>query len=118
MVVTSEYFDLREAGDVTVVTLTDRHIMLDEQIRILGSQLYELVDRDGRIKVLIGFGEVEFMSCSFFGKLITFQKKISARGGKLVLCQVCPAIHEVFVITKIIRLFDIRTTEAEGLSAF
>jgi anti-sigma B factor antagonist len=50
--------------------------------------------------------------------LITLDKKAKARGGSLKLCNIRPEIYEVFAITRLNRLFDIRDDEADALAAF
>ena len=42
------------------------------------------------------------------GKLITMDKKVKAAKGKLRLCAIRPDIYEVFAITKLNRLFDMK----------
>ncbi len=45
-------------------------------------------------------------------------KKVKAAGGKLRLCSLRAEIMEVFTITKLSRVFDIKKTEADALKAF
>ena len=52
------------------------------------------------------------------GKLITLEKKVKAHGGKLKLSNIRPEIYEVFAITKLNKLFEIKDDEAEALAAF
>jgi hypothetical protein len=39
------------------------------------------------------------------------------KGGRLVLCEVCPYIREVITISKIDAILTVKGTEAEGLMA-
>ena len=52
------------------------------------------------------------------GKLITMHKKVKANSGMLKFCNIRPEIFEVFAITRLDRLFDIKKDEEEGLAAF
>jgi len=45
-------------------------------------------------------------------------KKVKDAAGQLKLCCLRPEIGEVFKITRLDRVFDIRKDEASGLSAF
>ena len=61
---------------------------------------------------------VDFLSSAALGKLITLDKKMKAHGGALKLSNIRAEIYEVFAITKLNRLFDIRKDEADALAAF
>ena len=45
-------------------------------------------------------------------------KKVKEVGGVLRLCELKADIREVFVITRLEKVFDIRKTEADALKAF
>ena len=110
--------DVREVGDVTVVTFRDHKIIEDMGIQTLGQELYHLVDVEKRKRVLLDFSSVEFLSSAALGKLITLDKKMKAQEGFLKLANIRPEIYEVFAITRLDRLFDIRENEADALAAF
>jgi len=109
---------IHEVGDVTVVHFRDSRITEDLSIQELGQELFQLVEVEKRNKLALNFAGVDFLSSSALGKLITLEKKIKAHNGQMKLCNIRPQIHEVFVITKLNRLFDIRKDEADTLAAF
>jgi len=110
--------EVENIGDVTVVCLTDRKILVEQSIQVIGEQLLNLVNESGRKKLLLNFRNVEYMSSAVLGMLVTLNKKVLAAGGKLVLCGIDPQIREVFEITKLDKLFVIRGDEQEALQAF
>ena len=110
--------EVEDIGDVTVVSFTDRKILDEQNIQIIGEQLFGLVDESARKRLLLNFSNVEYMSSAALGKLITLNKKVQAAGGKLVLCNIIPQIKEVFEITKLDKLFVICGDEQEGLQKF
>jgi anti-sigma B factor antagonist len=110
--------EVEDLGDVTVVSFTDRKILDEQNIQVIGEQLFGLVDDLGRKKLLLNFGNVEYMSSAALGKLITLNKKVQAAGGRLVLCKIDPQIREVFEITKLDKLFVIKGDEQEALQVF
>lgn len=116
----SEYrrLDVNEVGDVTVVRFRDRKIVEDINIQQVGQELFQLVETDGREKLLLNFSAVDFLSSAALGKLITLDKKMKAHGGVLKMSNIRPEIYEVFAITKLNRLFDIKEDEADALAAF
>lgn len=112
------HIEVNEVGDVTVVRFRDRKLIEDIRIQELGQELFGLVDGENRDKLLLNFSQVEFLSSSALGKLITLDKKMKAGDGSMKLSNIRPEIFEVFNITKLDRLFDIRDDEADALAAF
>jgi anti-anti-sigma factor len=110
--------DVSKVGDVSVVRFRDHKIIEDVNIQELGQEMFRLVEADGRDRLLLDFSSVEFLSSAALGKLITLDKKMKAHGGTLKLSNIRPEIYEVFTITKLNRLFDIRKDEADALAAF
>ena len=110
--------EVEDIGDVTVINFVDRKILDEQNIQIIGEQLFGLVDESARKRLLLNFSNVEYMSSAALGKLITLNKKVQAAGGKLVLCNIIPQIKEVFEITKLNKLLNIRKDEQEGLQMF
>jgi anti-sigma B factor antagonist len=84
----------------------------------MGQELFQLVEEQKRSKILLNFTSVDFLSSAALGKLITLDKKVKAHGGMLKLSNIQPDIYEVFAITKLNKLFDIRDDEAAALVAF
>ena len=83
-----------------------------------GRSVQAFVDELGRRKVLLNFGNVEFMSSAALGKLITLHRKLQAVQGKLVLCNIAKSIMEIFEITKLNKMFTITPDQHAGLQAF
>lgn len=110
--------EVEDIGEVTVVNFTDKKILDEQNIQVIGEQLFSLVDELGRRKILLNFSNVEYLSSAALGKLITLNKKVNASGGKLILCNIDPTIYEVFEITKLNRLFNIQKEEQTALQAF
>jgi anti-sigma B factor antagonist len=66
----------------------------------------------------LNFSSVDFLSSAALGKLITLEKRVRANNGVLKFSNIRPEIYEVFTITKLNRLFDIKDDEADALAAF
>src|ERR1700738_1865261 len=110
--------EVEDIGDVTVVNFTDRKILDEQNIQVIGEQLFSLVDEVGRRKLLLNFANVEYLSSAALAKLITLTKKLQQVGGGLILCNISEQIYEVFEITKLNKLFNIHREEQEALQAF
>ena len=103
---------------MTVVRFRDHKIVEDINIQELGSEMFQLIEVENRDKLLLNFSAVDFLSSAALGKLITLDKKMKAHGGTLKLSNIRPEIYEVFTITRLNRLFDIKDDEADALAAF
>lgn len=106
------------SGEVSLVRFLDRKIIDAANIQELGDELFGLVEKEQRKNLLLNFATVEFLSSAALNKLIILDKKVKAAGGKMRLCNLKPEIYEVFAITRLNQLFDIKTTEQEALGAF
>ena len=110
--------EVRKVGDVTMVRFRDKRITEDRRAQEVGRELYNLVEGGNGKNVLVSLSSVDFLSSAALGKLITLDKKVKAKGGVLKLCSIRPEIYEVFAITRLDRLFDIRKDESDGLGSF
>lgn len=107
-----------EDGNVTVVRFVDRKIIDAANIQEMGDELFGLLEQDSRKQLLLSFVNVEFLSSAALNKLIVLDRKVKAAGGKLTLSNLRPEIQEVFAITKLNLLFDIKPNEADALKTF
>jgi anti-sigma B factor antagonist len=110
--------DVSEVGEVTVVRFLDRKILDAANIQELGEELFALVEQESRKSLLLNFSSVEFLSSAALNKLIVLDKKVKAAGGVLKFCDLKPEIYDVFVITRLNQLFDIKQSESDALAAF
>jgi anti-sigma B factor antagonist len=109
--------DVSKVGDVTVVKFKDKKILDEVGIQELGAELFSLVEQQNRRAIVLNFDGVDFLSSAALGKLITFDRKVKGAKGRMKLCGIRPEILEVFQVTKLNKVFDIRGDEAEAISA-
>ena len=109
---------LSEVGEITVVRFMDRQILDETNIQEIGQELFQLVDEEGRNQLLLNFCDVQFLSSSALGKLITLHRKLKACGGALRMSNIRQEIYDVLAITKLNKLFSIHDDEVEALAAF
>ncbi len=109
---------IKNENDVTQVEFIDRNILDEANIQQIGDELAAIIDSSDTPKLLISFNNVDHLSSAALGTLITVNNKIKAKGGELRLANIDPQIYEVFVITKLNRIFDIHDTVDEAVSSF
>jgi anti-sigma B factor antagonist len=108
--------ETNESAAITVVRFKDQKIIDPETIQELGQELFDLIDKDQRQKIILNFSLVEFLSSAALGKLITFEKKAKRAGAQLILTDISPEIFPVFAITGLDKLFKIKDREADALA--
>jgi anti-sigma B factor antagonist len=93
--------------------------ILDEaNIKEIGDSIAALIDAEGAPKILLDFSTVDHLSSAALGMLINVNSKVKARNGMLRLANIKPQIYDVFVITKLNKLFKIAGTRAEAIESF
>lgn len=108
--------EVSDSASVSVVRFQDQKIIDPEAIQELGQELFDLVERDDRKKIVLNFDNVEFLSSAALGKLITFEKKAKRNDSQLILSNISPEIFQVFAITNLDKLFTIKDSEADALA--
>ena len=102
-------------GDATVVELTEQKILDEVTISQIAAQLNALAAESDRPKIVVDFTQVSHMSSSALGMLITLHKRVREKNGQLRFCNIQPTIYEVFVITRLNEIFEIRSSRQEAL---
>ena len=110
--------DIEEIGAVTVVRLLERKSLDEVNIEALGQELYALVDKDGRRKVVLDFKAVEYLSSAALGRLTSLEKKMNLAKGKLVLCNIRKDLYEVFKLLQLVKVLTICSDLDEALGKF
>ena len=103
---------------VTLVRFKDRNILEEAAIQQIGDELAVLIEADSNPKMLLDFSGVEHLSSAALGTLITINNKVKAKGGQLRLSDIDEQIYEVFVITKLNKLFQIHDHQEAAAKSF
>ena len=104
--------------DVTTVEFQTPRLMDAKGISTIGEQLYELVEKRDRKKLILDFSKVRFMSSSALGMLVNLHNKSTAIKGVLVLCGLRKDLMKVFEITKLTKILRFCADEKEALAVF
>ena len=98
---------IEQDGEVTIVGFLDRNILEEASIQQIGDEIGALILASPNPKILLNFENVEHLSSAALGTLITINNNVKKQGGQLRLSNIDPQIYEVFVITKLNKLFVI-----------
>ena len=103
---------------VVRIEFLDRNILDEANIQQIGEEIGRVVESQAQPKVLISFQNVDHLSSAALGTLITISNKIKGKEGQLRLAEIDPQIYEVFVITKLNKLFQIFDSADQALASF
>lgn len=83
-------------------------------IDAVSRELEELTETESRL--LLDCSAVSLMSSMMLGRMIQLSKRLTSRGGQLVLCCLQPRVFQVFAVAKLTHVFDIQKSRESGLA--
>jgi len=93
----------------TIVTFTNKRMLEEWDIQTLQELIIAVIEQTQRIKLILDFRNVQFISSSAgLGALIRISKKVYERAGQLRLCNINPKVYEIFEITWLTKVLDIQ----------
>lgn len=104
--------------EITQVEFVDRNILDEANIQAISDEISGIIEQSATPQVLINFANVDHLSSAALGALITINNKANEKDGKLRLANIDPQIYEVFVITRLNKLFSIHDTLNEAVAEF
>lgn len=109
-------FIKEQYGDilVEVVNLTRATLKEAEEFKLTLTQDIE----EGRKKIVVDISQCEFIDSTFLGALVVSLKKINGLGGDLRLIGFQPAVHSMFELTRMYRVFQSFKTKEEAIESF
>jgi anti-anti-sigma factor len=81
---------------------------------VLENELNQLFEKEEKY-IILNCEEMNYISSSGLRVFLVAQKKVIARNGKLYLCNMQPAISDIFRISGFSNLFRIIETQEEAL---
>ncbi len=106
----------KDVDGVVVLELSGK-IMGGPDATLLNDKLHELVEAN-RIKVVVDLGKVNWMNSSGLGILIGAMTTIRNNKGELKLANVTERIKSLFIITKLITVFESFESVEEAIKSF
>jgi two-component system response regulator MprA len=99
----SAFFRLHKNGetleDLAVLRFDGANLWLDEDtVQGIRASLMSMVENGDEARVIMDLGNVEYVSSSFLGIVISLHKKLSAVGKALEIRNLRPSVYEVFAV--------------------
>ncbi len=108
--------DVKEHNGVSVITVKG-NLMGGPETTALHEKVKELVEQNKK-KVVIDLSHVKWMNSSGLGTIMGCLTSLKNAQGDLKLCGVTEKVKSLFMITKLITLFETYATQEEAVNAF
>ena len=108
MAATEPQIATKNIKNVIVVTLLTPQLIEDTEIASLEQSLLQMIKKANVVNFVLNFENVIFLSSAVLRVLIKVNSAINEKRGKLRLCEIASEILEVFKITRLNKVFDIR----------
>jgi anti-anti-sigma factor len=97
------------APELTVVHFAGRQVSLNEVVLYgIRDQLLALADEPSGSELHLDFGNVAFISSTGLNTLVSLRQKLLACGRHLSIRNLSAQVHEVFTVTSLHKLLDLR----------
>lgn len=87
---------------VAVFRIEPAQVIGDDVADALRGELLAARRAVGARSVIVDFQPVTYMSSASFRPLLSLLRELRAHGGRLVLCNLQPYVHEVFSVARLI----------------
>ncbi|RMD91602.1 MAG: anti-sigma factor antagonist [Calditrichaeota bacterium] len=103
-------------GDVAIINLKGK-LMGGPETQAIHEKVKEMVE-NGVKKVVIDLGKVKWMNSSGLGALMGAMTTLRNAGGDLKLANVTDKVQSLFMITKLITIFETYNSVDEAVKSF
>src|SRR4051794_27870770 len=94
----TQVLETHVVGEVLVVRLFGPSILEDRELRLVNAPLATQQEGAGQARMVLTRGGVTRMSSALPAKLLAFNNRLKAAGGRLALCEIHPDVWEIFEI--------------------
>ena len=109
-------FIREEHGDILVEVVNLSRATLKEAEEFKRRLLGDI--NQGWRKIIIDLSDCEFIDSTFLGALVVSLKKMTTLGGDLRLIGFQPAVHTMFELTRMYRVFESFEQKEDALDSF
>jgi anti-anti-sigma factor len=87
---------------VVVLRFTVTELKGDEMADEVREQFLMVYESSQALNAVVDFHTVNYLSSAGFRPLLSLQRKVRERGGRLVLCNLDPKVEDIFSVTRLI----------------
>jgi len=105
----SSFLQLESRDCVVIATVTRPQLSEEENIDVLGKDLFDLVEQHGCRQLVVSLEHVTYMTSAALGKLISLHRRMHRKEGRLILCGALASVQEVLQTSRLNDYFTITT---------
>ena len=105
-------------GNGVLITLMKQELLEEGVIASLEQSLLQTVNEAKETNFAINFEHVGFLSSAVLRALIKVNTAVNEKDGQLILCSINRRVFEVFKITHLDNILDIRDDVESALASF
>ena len=110
------YTTLEERGNVLIVGFKMRMLNDEENIEQLGQELFSLVEQYNWLKVAVDMSNVDYLTSSVIGKIITLHRKLHRNQGEMVLFGLTEGVATILRTSKLLSYFTVADDKGAALA--
>lgn len=110
------HFNIKEYDGVTVISVKG-NLMGGPETVAIHEKVKELIEKDVK-KIVIDLAKVKWMNSSGLGTMMGCLTSLKNAGGELRLSGVTEKVKSLFMMTKLITIFDTHDTVEDAVAAF
>jgi anti-anti-sigma factor len=99
----------------TVVTLIDCPLLDEKHTFVVREEMSRFLKDVGPCRLFLNLGNVEHLISTTLSMLLTIHMDLRDAGGQLIVCNVRPTIDEVFQVTRLNQVLEIRAEPPPGI---
>jgi stage II sporulation protein AA (anti-sigma F factor antagonist) len=84
---------------------------------VVKAKLEQAIIQDQLTHIILSLKDLNFMDSSGLGVILGRYKQITAKGGKMVVCDISPAVHRLFEMSGLFKILAIHDTERQAISS-
>ncbi len=108
------FINAYEKNRALVIEFRTSTIMDEATVQQVGKELDSVVGLTTHSLVVVDMSKLEMMTSSMLGRLVKFQKRCEGDNIDLRLCQLSKDIAKLFKVTRLEKVFTIKSTLAKA----
>lgn len=114
----SSFFQLRQSGDVAVLSLTRPRLTEEENLEQLDRDFNTLTDTFHIRRIVVDLTPVSYLTSAAIAKLISLHRRLARSEGQLVLCSLHPQVAETLQTAHLLDYFSVTPNTDSALASF
>jgi anti-sigma B factor antagonist len=103
-----ELVELDRHGDRTVAHFPGCDRLNEDNIASVLQHLTPLAENLDRHQLILDLKPVQYVTSTALGELVGLHRRLRAKGGQLVLVNLCPMVEEIFTLTRLHTILETR----------